>query len=190
MINHAVFFDRDGTINIDPGYIGNPDSVQLYNGVTEGIFNLKKVGFKIIVVSNQSGIARGLLTKEDVEAVNKKINELLSKASTRIDAFYYCPYHPDFNTEEECKCRKPSPKMIFEAAEEWNINLAESYLVGDSSSDIECGTNAGIKTVLIKTNLSDEEISHLNNQGKIPTFVAENFSEACNFILRDHIGGN
>jgi D,D-heptose 1,7-bisphosphate phosphatase len=186
MSNHAVFFDRDGTINIDPGYIGNPDSIQLYNGVTEGIFNLKKAGFKIIVVSNQSGIARGLITKEEVEAVNNKINELLKKANTRIDAFYYCPFHPDFNTKEECECRKPSPKMIFKAAKDWNINLDNSYMVGDASSDFECGTNAGIKTVLIKTTLSDEEISHLNYQGKIPTFIAENFSDACNFILKDY----
>jgi D,D-heptose 1,7-bisphosphate phosphatase len=190
MINNAVFFDRDGTINIDPGYIGNPDSVQLYNGVAEGIFQLKKAGFKIIVVSNQSGIARGLITKEDVEAVNQKINELLNKANTQIDAFYYCPYHPEFNTKEECECRKPSPKMIFDAAKDWNINLARSYLVGDSSTDIECGTNAGIKTVLIKTTFSDEEISRLNKNGNIPTFIAENFSGACNFILKDYNGGN
>jgi D,D-heptose 1,7-bisphosphate phosphatase len=190
MTNHAVFFDRDGTINVDPGYIGNPASVQLYKGVTEGIFELKKAGFKIIVVSNQSGIARGLITKEDVEAVNKKINELLKEANTQIDAFYYCPYHPDFSTKEESECRKPSPKMIFEAAKEWNITLSESYVVGDAAVDVECGINAGIKTVLIKTTLSDEEISHLNNQGKIPTFIADNFSDACNFILKDYVGGN
>jgi D,D-heptose 1,7-bisphosphate phosphatase len=190
MTNHAVFFDRDGTINLDTGYIGNPGLVQLYNGVPEGISELKNIGFKIIVVSNQSGIARGIITKENVEAVNNKINELLKKQNTRIDAFYYCPFHPDFSSAEESECRKPSPKMIFKAAKDWNITLEKSYLVGDSSVDVECGINAGIKTILLKNTLKENEISDLQTQGKVPTYIADNFSDACKFIIKDYVGGN
>jgi D,D-heptose 1,7-bisphosphate phosphatase len=190
MTNHAVFFDRDGTINIDPGYIGNPELVQLYNGVTEGIFELRSIGFKIIVISNQSGIARGLITGEDVEAVNRKINELLQKADTKIDAFYYCPFHPDFNSAEECECRKPSPRMIYDAANDWDIDLKKSYMIGNSVSDIECGSNAGLKTILIKTDLIDEKISYLHHQNKMPNSITDNFHDACKFIINDFIGGN
>ncbi|MCX6149912.1 MAG: HAD family hydrolase [Ignavibacteriales bacterium] len=190
MANHAVFFDRDGTINIDPGYLGNPEQVELYKGVTEGLVQLKKLGFKIIVVSNQSGIARGLITKEDVDSINNKINEILLKDDVQIDAFYYCPYHPKFNTTEECECRKPSTKMIYQAAEDWNIDLKKSYLTGDMVSDVECGLNAGLKTILIKTTITEEKISYLLNEGKIPTFIAPNFLDACNFIVNDFIGGN
>lgn len=185
----AVFFDRDGTLNVDPGYLSDPEELELYPGVPEGIAELKSIGFKIIVISNQSGIARGYFTDKVVDSIHGKINQLLSVFNTKIDAFYYCPYHPDFNTPEECECRKPSPKLIFDAASDHNIDLTGSYFVGDSVSDIECGYNARIKTVLVKTSISDERISNLKNQGKIPNFIAENFKEVCDFIKNDYCGG-
>src|SRR4030042_6704839 len=118
MISHAVFLERDGTINIDPGYLGDPEKVELYEGVPQGLRELKKRGcFKIVVISNQSGISRGLIKEDDVIAVNKRINELLKLENTSIDAFYFCPYHPDFDSPEKCECRKPSPRMIFQAVE-------------------------------------------------------------------------
>lgn len=189
MVNPAVFFDRDGTLNVDPGYLSDPEKLVLFQGVPDGIAGLKACGLKIIVISNQSGIARGYFTSETVETINNRINQLLKKHNTEIDAFYYCPYHPDFNTPEECKCRKPSPKLIFDAAKDHNIDLTRSYFVGDSVSDIECGYNAGIKTVLVKTSISEERISNLINQGKIPNFIAENFKEVCEFIKNDYCGG-
>ncbi|CAG0908670.1 unnamed protein product, partial [Cyprideis torosa] len=135
--------NRDGTINIDTGYIGNPNLIELYSGVIEGIKILKeKFGFLIVVISNQSGITRGLITQEDVDKVNKKINDILVHGKTRIDAFYYCPYHPEFDSEEKCKCRKPSPQLVYTAAEELKIDLKKSFFIGDRISDIECGKNA------------------------------------------------
>ena len=99
MTNHAVFLDRDGTLNEDPGYIGDPAKVKLYPDVGEALAHLKNVmRFKLIVVSNQSGIGRGLITKNDVESVNNQVNKLLSNFNVSIDGFYYCPYHPDFNS--------------------------------------------------------------------------------------------
>lgn len=186
MGNRAVFFDRDGTLNIDPGYIGHPDSVQLYPDVPQAVEALKDLGFKLIVVSNQSGIARGYFTSADVDAVNNRINELLEN---RIDAFYYCPYHPDFSSPDECLCRKPSPQMVLKAAEDFQVDLNGSYFVGDMISDIECGIKAGVKTILLTTTLTEEKISNLQKDGKIPTFVAGNMKDACDFIKKDFSGG-
>jgi len=144
----------------------------------------------LIVISNQSGIARGLITKENVEAVNRKINNLLKISKVEIDAFYYCPYHPEFSTEEECSCRKPSTEMVIKAAEDHNIELKKSYMIGDAVSDIECGYNSGLKTVLVKTGYGNESFSTLQKLNKIPTFVANNILEACTFIEKDFSGEN
>ncbi len=192
MLHHTVFFDRDNTLNYDPGYLSNPNLVELFDGVGEGIYNLKKkYGFKIVVISNQSGIARGFFTKKEVDAVNNKINLILQKSfNTSIDAFYYCPSHPDFSTEEENKCRKPSPLLVVKAANQLNLNLKNSYFVGDKISDVECGINAGVKTVLVNYKNDKEIIISLKNRNKSPNFVVGNFSDACNSIIADFTGGN
>ncbi len=189
MPNYAVFLDRDGTINEDPGYLGNPSDVILYPGAAKALANIKaRLNVKLVVISNQSGVARGLITKEMVDKVNERINKLLSEENVTIDAFYYCPYHPDFNSNEECECRKPSPKLVYDAANDLNIDLSKSYFVGDTVADIECGFNAGLKTILVKTGYGMESISMLQKQNKIPTFVAENLTDACNFIIQDFLG--
>jgi D,D-heptose 1,7-bisphosphate phosphatase len=191
MTNHAVFLDRDGTLNEDPGFIGDPLKVKLYPDVGEALAHLKNImGFKLIVVSNQSGIARGLVTKDDVDLVNMQVNKLLSKYDVSIDGFYYCPYHPDFNSEEECKCRKPSPEMVLKAAREFNVDLSKSYIIGDSIVDVECGMNLKLKTILVKTGQGRESFSILQKRNKLPTFVANNFFDACNIIKNDFNGEN
>lgn len=189
MLQHAVFFDRDNTLNYDPGYIGNPELVKLFPGVPKGIAKLKnELNFKIIVVSNQSGITRGKITESDVISVNNKINEILRTEGAEIDKFYHCPYHPDFDSEEDCKCRKPSPQMIFKAAYEMNLDLTKSYFVGDKATDVLCGYNAGVKSILIQTDNYNEEINILINENKSPNFVAANFTDAVNFIYNDFTG--
>ena len=186
MLHHAVFFDRDDTLNYDPGYIGNPDLVKLFPGVPQGISKLKnELNFKIVVISNQSGITRGKITEQDVLLVNKRVNDLLKEEGTEIDKFYHCPFHPDFDSEEDCKCRKPSPLMVLKAADEMNLDLSKSYFVGDKASDVLCGFNAGVKTVLIKSENYDEEINLLIKENKSPNFVAGNFFEATNYIYND-----
>ncbi len=186
MPNKAVFLDRDGTLNEDPGYLGDPERVKLFTGVGEALSILKnKFGFKLIVVSNQSGIARGLISKEMVESVNNKVNELLTGFNVSIDAFYYCPAHPDFNNDEETQCRKPSPEMVLRAARDLQIDLSKSYLVGDTVSDIECGLNAGLKTILVETGYGKESLSNLKKQNKFPRFVAHNFSDVSSIIQKD-----
>jgi D,D-heptose 1,7-bisphosphate phosphatase len=190
-MNKAVFFDRDGTLNYDPGYLGNPDKVELFEGVPEQIKKLKdEFGFLIVVISNQSGITRGIISEDDVKAVNLKINQILKDNGTSIDAFYYCPFHPDYDNEEKCKCRKPSPFMVFEASNDLDLDLSKSYFVGDTISDIQCGRNAGVKTILIKSSFNKEEIIELKKEEFSPNFVSENFIDACNFIIKDSSGGN
>jgi D,D-heptose 1,7-bisphosphate phosphatase len=191
MGKHAVFLDRDGTINEDPGYLGDPDKLKLFPDAAKALSFLKNnLHFMLIVISNQSGIARGLITREEVELVNARLNELLSAEKVNIDAFYYCPFHPDYNTEEECSCRKPSPKLILQASKNHNIDLDGSYFIGDTVNDIQCGFNAGIKTILVKTGYGKESFSILQKENKIPTFVAENLLEACGFIKKDLKGVN
>ncbi len=188
MTHRAVFLDRDNTLNYDPGYIINPDEIKLMPGVKEGINELKNsFGFKLIVISNQSGIARGLFKKNDVQIFNRKLNELVNN---NIDDFYFCPFHPDFSGKEDSLCRKPSPNMVLNAAVKHDIDLTISYMVGDMPSDVECGINSGVKTILLNYEMNDDKIMLLHNAGKRPNFVAMNFSEACKYIIEDYTGGN
>ncbi|MCU0344065.1 MAG: HAD family hydrolase [Ignavibacterium sp.] len=189
MLFKAVFLDRDGTLNLDPGYLGNPKDLKLFPDTGKVLAELKnKFHFTLIVVSNQSGVARGLITEEQVVAVNEELNKKLLDYDVQIDAFYYCPFHPDFNSEEECICRKPSPHMILNSAKDLNIDLSKSYFVGDSASDVQAGISAGVKTVLVKTGYGNAGISILQKVNIFPSFVAENLTEACKFIINDSRG--
>ncbi len=183
MLQSAVFLDRDDTINKDPGYLSDVDKVELLPGVGEGISILKnKLKLKIIVISNQSGITRGLMTESDVDAVNSKIQELLKAFDVEIDDFFYCPYHPNFDPPEKVECRKPSPKMILDAAEKHSIDLKSSFTIGDKETDILCGKNAGTETILVLNGKKAEEIINLKNGEFYPNFVADNFLQACEYI--------
>lgn len=187
----AVFLDRDGTINIDTGYVKNPEDVKILYGVTEGIRKLKELfGFKIVVISNQAGVAKGLMTLNDVHSVNEKIQELLKKDNAEIDAFYFCPFHPDYDGEEKAKCRKPSSLMILNAADELKLDLSHSYMIGDRCTDIEAGFNANVKTILLSSAIVHEELKNLEQKKIKPNFVASNFLDACNFIIKDFGGNN
>ena len=189
MKNKAVFLDRDGTLNEDPGYLGNPEDLILCPDTGTTLSLLKnKYHFLLIVISNQSGIARGLMNDDDVVSVNNELNKKLSEFNVQIDAFYYCPFHPDFNSEDECLCRKPSPKMIIDAASDFDIDLSRSYIIGDSDVDILAGINAGVRTVLVNTGNGAESFSILKNENNLPSFVAENLTEACKFIIKDSNG--
>ena len=186
MFNKAVFLDRDGTLNHDPGYLGNPIDLELFHDTGKVLSDLKnKFRFKLIVISNQSGVARGLITEEQVKSVNAELNKKLLNFNVQIDAFFYCPFHPDFSNADECNCRKPSPKMILDSAKSFNIDLSKSYFIGDSVSDIQAGEAAKVKTILVKTGYGTESISILQKRNYFPSFVAENLTDAYNFIIND-----
>jgi D-glycero-D-manno-heptose 1,7-bisphosphate phosphatase len=191
MSNAAVFLDRDGTLNEDPGYLGDPDKVVLFPNTGKALSLLKNtMKMKLVVISNQSGIARGLISEKDVKKVNQRINAILKSEEVEIDAFYYCPYHPEFNTPEECLCRKPSPQLVFRAAKDMQLDLSRSYFVGDAPGDIECGINAGLKTILVKTGYGQDSFYILKNENKIPTFVADDILQAAQYIYKDYSGEN
>lgn len=156
ILQKAVFLDRDGTINIHKGYISNPDEIELLDGVPEAINILHELGYLVIIITNQPVVARGQCTLEDLEKIHYKLEMLLAEKGAFVDGIYYCPHHPDkgFYGENKdfkivCNCRKPSPGMILQAKNDFNIDLSKSYMVGDNITDIETGKNAGCETVLI-----------------------------------------
>jgi len=176
-LNKAIFLDRDGTLNPDPGYISNPDDFELFPDVPESLKQLREAGYLLILITNQSGIARGMITIEQLECIHNKLASLLQKHDVKLDAIYYCPHHPDFPDAKgisECNCRKPKPGLISKALIEWNIDIENSFMIGDKKSDINIGLNTGAKPIFIGKSLPE-------GFKNIPYF--NNFSEATNWIL-------
>ena len=167
--DRAVFLDRDGTIARDIHYCSCPEDFELFPDTAKAIKLLNEHGFKVIVVTNQSGIARGYFTEETLAKIHQKMKDELAKEGAFIDAIYYCPHHPD----DGCDCRKPKPKLMLRAAREHNINLKHSFVVGDLQMDAELGRAVGCKTVLI----SEDEATGTDA-------VAPDLLEAVHTILR------
>jgi histidinol-phosphate phosphatase family protein len=149
--NKAAFLDRDGVINHDPGWIHRPDQLKVFPFAAEAIRALKEHGWLVVVVSNQSAVARGLCTERDVERVHEHLAQQLASDGARIDAFYFCPHHPDFGPEPGCRCRKPKTGMIDRAVQDFGIDVRRSFLVGDKTSDVAAGQRAGLRTILVQT---------------------------------------
>lgn len=155
----AIFLDRDGTINSYKGFLTHPDDFELLPGVAEAIRTINHSGYLCIVVSNQPVIARGDCTFEELQTIHDKMETLLGKEGAFVDGIYYCPHHPDKGFEGErpeykidCDCRKPKAGLLFQAAKDWNIDLSQSYMIGDSDRDVEAGKNAGCKASILLTN--------------------------------------
>lgn len=166
----AVFLDRDGTINVYKGFLTHPENFELLPGVTDAIRQINKSGYLCIVVSNQPVIARGDCSFDDLKAIHDKMETMLGQEGAFIDAIYYCPHHPDKGFEGEridykidCSCRKPKSGLLLQAAKDWNIDLAASYMIGDSERDVAAGNAAGCKqSYLIKTNEPEALFSIIN----------------------------
>lgn len=150
----AIFLDRDGTVNEERHYLFDPELVALTEGIGPAIQSANLAGFLVVVVTNQSGVARGFYSLDDVAAVHRRIAELLALAGARVDRFYCCPHHPAEGIGEyllDCDCRKPKPGMLLQAARELGIQLQESFLIGDYRTDLEAGAAAGCRTILVRT---------------------------------------
>jgi D-glycero-D-manno-heptose 1,7-bisphosphate phosphatase len=144
--SRAVFLDRDGTLIVDVGYPRDPDDVQLLQGVPEGLRSLRSAGFRLVLASNQSGIGRGIVSKDEARAVHGRFTELLAGQGIELDGAKYCPHAP----EAGCRCRKPEPGMLLDAARELGLDLEGSWMIGDKASDVEAGRRSGCGgTVLI-----------------------------------------
>src|SRR4051812_39322966 len=171
-LHAAVFLDRDGTIMRDVDFCSDPRAVEIFDGVVDALQQLKRAGFKLFVITNQSGIGRGYFTEKEYRAVEDEVERKLGGGV--VDASYFCPDAPDV----ESRRRKPSPEMVFEAAREHNIDLGRSFFVGDKAIDVECGQNAGLRTVLVKTGYGETDRC-------APTWIANNLIEAVKIILRE-----
>jgi len=188
MPNNAIFFDRDGTLIRDPGYLTHPDQVELLDGTAEALKELRLLGYKMVVVSNQSGVARGILTEEMLGQVHERLQEVLSRDGASLDAIYYCPYHPDGSVaqyRQDSDWRKPRPGMLLAAAKDMDIDLTRSWMVGDNLRDTEAGRGAGCRTILISTSHAHPESTDKNQ----PDYIAVNMREAVNIIKKYHRSG-
>ena len=176
----AVFLDRDGTLVYDPGYVHKITDFKFLPGVVEGLKKLSKK-FVFIIITNQSGIGRGIHTEEDMHNFNKKLINELKKDGIEIKKIYHCPHTP----QEVCDCRKPSTKYIKQAAKEFNIDIKSSWVVGDHPHDVEMGIKAGAKSVYLLTGHGTKHKADLNNKGIKPDFIAKDFLGATEFILEN-----
>ncbi len=183
--SRAVFLDRDGTLIHDPGYLADPDGVRLLAGVAEALGRLRRAGFLLVVVTNQSGIARGRYTVERYEEVAARLRENLAAAGLELDAQYYAPYHPDGVVPayaRDHEDRKPNPGMWLRAARDLGIDLARSYSIGDGERDVVAGKRAGTTAVLLA---GGRDKWPLPVGGPYdPDFVARDMGEAALWILR------
>ena len=160
----AVFLDRDGTINEEIGYMDRMERLRLIPGAAEAIRLINASGMKTVVVTNQSGVARGIFTESFVAEIHARLREMLRAEGALIDAFYFCPHHP---TEGQgaylktCDCRKPAPGLLLRAAAELRLDPARSYMVGDTLKDIEAGARAGVQGILVRTGFGEEAAAEL-----------------------------
>ena len=189
MANKAVFLDRDGTLMEDTGYLSDPAGVKLLPGVDLAIKSLHQEGFKIVVITNQSGVARGLLTEETLEEIHAELRRQLAEKGAMLDAIYYCPFHPEGRVPKytkESELRKPAPGMLQEAAEQLDISLRSSWMVGDSTRDVIAGQAAGCQTICIQT--SEDQTQPDDETAEEREFQADvtvqNLVEAARAIMR------
>ena len=189
----AVFFDRDNTLIVSDGYLGDAAKVVLIDGAADAIARLRQAGYAIVVVSNQSGIARGLFDEPAARAVNARLCELLLQENpeAKIDQQEYCPHHPQAPLAAyrvDCDCRKPRPGMLLKAAQELHLDLGNSYLVGDAPRDMEAGKAAGCRTVLFVDPALPASMATLEKQTVKADFEVKSLREAAEVILRDRPG--
>lgn len=184
----AFFLDRDGTINIDRVYINDPRLIELLPGAAAAIRRAQEAGFLIVVVTNQSGIARGIIEPGAMPKIHARLDELLAAEGASIDRYEMCVHQPT----DKCDCRKPQPKMVFEAAKALDIDLKRSVFVGDRLSDVGCGIAAGCRySILLRTGMGEkaEKLHEINaSPAETPSYIAHDLAEAVDWSL-GRLGG-
>jgi len=190
--NTAVFLDRDGTINEEVGYLDTIDKLELFANAAEAIKMINESGMKAVVITNQSGIARGYFSEEFVETVHTHIQKILKAKGAFIDAFYYCPHHPTEGIgtyQQSCACRKPEAGLLIAAAQDLDIDLTSSYVVGDMVKDIQVASRVGSKGILVKTgyglNTIEKDLTHGSPEISQPDYIAEDVLDAVRWIIND-----
>ena len=189
-MDKMVFLDRDGTINEEVEYLCRPEDLKLLPTVPQAIRLLREEGFKIAVVTNQAGIARGYYTVEDMKTLHEYLNRCLEKDGALVDRFYYCPHHPKHGMgqyKKACRCRKPGTGMFEMAQEEYDIDKSRSFMIGDKRIDVEAGHNYGVRSILVSTGYGKMEREKSRMEGEKPfyDFYAETLMDAAEFIIRE-----
>lgn len=181
MKQRAIFFDRDGTINVEKEYIYEPDQVELIPGSLEGLKLASEAGFRLFVVSNQSGIARGLAAETDVCRVNERLEELVAVAGVKFDGIYFCPHLPTISGQ--CNCRKPKRGMVDRALETFDLDLSNSFVIGDRLLDMRLAHTIGATGIMVRTGYGLVEEQQIEADGR-PAYVVKDLLEAVKLILR------
>ena len=186
MKKRCVFIDRDGTINREVNYLHKIEDLEILPGVAEGIEKLNKSGFTVIILTNQSGIARGYYGIDDMNNINNEIIRRLEKNEAKIDAIYFCPHHPNGKVSEftkKCNCRKPEPGLYLEAANDFDIDFKNSYAIGDKIRDLEPAKKLGGRGILVKTGHGKKELQEKEKWGVTPDYIADDLLEAVQWLL-------
>jgi D-glycero-D-manno-heptose 1,7-bisphosphate phosphatase len=184
-VHRAVFLDRDGTINEEVGYLSSLDQLKLLPCSAEAIRMLNQLGIKVIVVTNQSGVARGYFGENFVNELHGFLQEKLRTEEAHIDAFYYCPHHPTEGPSpyrQQCSCRKPEAGMLLQASRDLHVDLSRSYMVGDMMKDVQAGRKAGTKGILVMTGYGTGEKT---DENLLLDYVAPDLLAAVEWILKD-----
>jgi D-glycero-D-manno-heptose 1,7-bisphosphate phosphatase len=182
----AVFLDRDGTLVADAHYASSPDQIRLLPGAGAAVAALNRAGFLAVVLTNQSGVARGYFSEEDLHAMHVKLSADLALHGARLDAIHFCPHHPDGKPGPfavACDCRKPAPGMLFKALHEHPIDPARSFLVGDALRDLFPGADLPLRRILVLTGRGRESLAELDRESIQPDHVAQDLAAATAWIL-------
>lgn len=186
-INRAIFIDRDGTLNEEAGYITDPAQFRLFDFAAEAIRLVNEAGWRAIILTNQSGVARGYFTEDFLSEIHAQMEESLRLQEARVDAIYYCAHHPEFGLPPyrlDCDCRKPKPGLIQRAARDFDLDPAGCFVIGDRYRDIEMGHAAGARGVMVMTGYGREEYeTQRRDWPRQPDHVAGNLLDAVKWIL-------
>ena len=186
-MNKAIFLDRDGTVNEEVGYLRDLSMLTLIPGVGNAIKKLNDAGFLVVLVTNQSGVARGYFPESLVHDAHARLDELLRQDGARIDAVYYCPHHPTAGTSMHtrvCACRKPGTGLIDQAARDLEIDVHRSYMVGDKWSDVELGHRAGARSILVRSGFAADDPGNTRSKHVAdPDHTAHDLTEAADWII-------
>jgi D-glycero-D-manno-heptose 1,7-bisphosphate phosphatase len=178
MMNKAIFLDKDGTLIPDIPYNVDPSKITLEHNILSGLKKLQAEGYKLIIVSNQSGVAKGYFTEKRMIHVSRRMKELFRMNDLKLDGFYYCPHHPEGLVQGyniDCDCRKPKPGMLLRAAAYHKLDLKNSWMIGDILNDVEAGNRAGCKTILIN---NGNETEWVTGEYRTPILICKTINEA------------
>lgn len=185
MLRIGIFLDRDGTINEEVDFLQSPNELTLIPGSADAIREANKHGWKVFIATNQSGIARGLLTEDALNRINATLISELQQRNAHIDAIYYCPHHPTVGAapyRTECDCRKPNTGMLLRAAREFDVDLSKSFVIGDRMIDVQTAINVGATSILVLTGYGREELKLCKERDVHIDYVAENLYDAIQHV--------